>query len=51
VRDTTFHSVSAGAELQFDPVDLRGTILANGLYYVVVTIDGQKSVLKLIVLR
>jgi hypothetical protein len=51
VVDETVTSVPAGtSKLPVPLVDREGKPLANGLYYVVVTINGKRSVLKLLIL-
>jgi hypothetical protein len=51
VQEETFPNVPAGAAVTIDLKDRWGRPLANGLYYVVVIIDGKHYVAKLIVLR
>jgi hypothetical protein len=52
VQDRTFNQVPVGTDLILDLRDQWGTPLANGLYYVVVTTPlGQRSVIKLVLLR
>jgi hypothetical protein len=51
VVDETIPSVPAGtSKLPVALVDREGRPLANGLYYVVVTVNGKRSVLKLLIL-
>lgn len=51
VQDETIPDVPAGtARLPVSLVDREGKPLANGLYYVVVTANGKRWVLKLLIL-
>jgi hypothetical protein len=51
VQQQTFQNVPAGTDIQIELKDKTGKLLASGLYYVTVTIDGHKSVGKLLILR
>ena len=51
VRDVTIPQVLAGAYVTLDLVDKANAPLANGLYYVEVTTNQGKSILKLLILR
>jgi len=51
VRDTTFPSVPSGVAVQVNLTDGWGRPLASGIYYVVVIVDGQRSIGKLLILR
>lgn len=52
VYDHTFAALSAGSQnLTIPLADSEGNPLANGLYYVIVTVNGQRTVLKLVVTR
>lgn|GEM_PF-427160 len=51
VQDVTFKQVAVGAALQIPLMDRAGKPLSNGLYYVVVTYSGHRSILKLLVLE
>jgi hypothetical protein len=47
----TFLNVHSGTALTLPLIDSWGHPLADGLYYVVVTLDGKHSTAKLLVLR
>lgn len=50
VLDETTAVLPAGVNnLSVPLVDKTGTPLANGLYYLVVTVDGKRTILKLLV--
>jgi hypothetical protein len=51
VQDTTFDSVPSGTAVTISLTGRGGNPLANGLYYVVVTINGHRSTGKLLVIR
>jgi hypothetical protein len=51
VQQQVFDQVLAGTDVSIELKDKSGKPLASGLYYVVVTIDGYKSVGKLMILR
>ena len=51
VQDKVFPSQSLGTALEMETKDKWGSVLANGLYYVVVLADGHRSVGKMIVLQ
>ena len=51
VQDKTFSSVPSGTAVAMGLEDMWGTPLADGLYYVVVKVEGKRSVAKLLVLR
>jgi hypothetical protein len=52
VNEMRLSQVPAGVtETSLNLIDRWGKSLANGLYYVVVTIDGHKYVGKLLILR
>jgi hypothetical protein len=52
VNETTFHDIPAGTtNLALPLTDKEGKPLANGIYYVVVTANGQRFVGKLLVLQ
>ena len=51
VRDMTVQQVSAGSDVTLDLVDKTNAPLGNGLFYVVVTTNQGKSVLKLLIFR
>ncbi len=51
VLDESFASVPPGVAVTVELKDKWGRPLADGLYYVVVTVDGKRSIAKLLVLR
>ncbi len=51
VLDETFSNLPAGTAVTLTLDDQWGHPLANGLYYVVITVNGKHSVAKLLVLR
>ncbi len=51
VQEETFPNVPSGTAVRVQLTDRWGTPLANGLYYVVVIVDGHRSFGKLLVLR
>jgi hypothetical protein len=51
VQDKTFASVPSGTAVALELTDTWGTPLADGLYYVVVKVEGRRSVAKLLILR
>jgi hypothetical protein len=51
VQQTVFAQVPAGTDVQIELKDKNGKPLASGLYYVIVTFDGQRTVGKLLILR
>ena len=52
VNEIRLSQVPAGVtETSLNLVDRWGKALANGLYYVVVTIDGRRSIVKLLITR
>ena len=51
VQQQVFPLVPAGTDVQVDLKDKTGKPLASGLYYVVVTIEGKRSVGKLLLFR
>jgi hypothetical protein len=51
VNELTFSQVPAGGTVSIPLTDKKGTPLASGLYYVVVTTDQGRTILKLLVLR
>lgn len=51
VLDEPFQDVPAGKPVTVQLKDQWGTPLANGLYYVMVTVDGKHSTAKLLILR
>lgn len=51
VLDETFPNVPAGTPLKITLDDQWGHPLANGLYYVVVIVNGERSIAKLLILR
>jgi hypothetical protein len=51
VLDETFANVPSGLAVTVELKDRWGRTLANGLYYVRVSVDGKRSVTKLMVLH
>jgi hypothetical protein len=51
VQERLFQQVPASAEIGIELKDKTGKPLASGLYYVVVSVGGQKSVGKLLILH
>jgi hypothetical protein len=51
VQDETFANVPPGVAVTVELKDKWGAALADGLYYVVVIVDGHRSIAKLLVLR
>ncbi|HTC21129.1 MAG TPA: hypothetical protein VK859_09795, partial [bacterium] len=51
VQDHIYSNIPDGTPVVVELVDRFGTPLANGLYYVVVTVDGHRSIAKLLILR
>lgn len=51
IRDQDFPQVAPGVDVTLTLLDNAGAPLANGLYYVTATIDGKRSITKLLVLR
>lgn len=51
VQDETFWNVPSGKPVTVELTDRRGAPLADGVYYIVVTVDGHRSTGKLLVIR
>jgi hypothetical protein len=51
VQDENFPDVPAGVAVQVELKDRWGKPLADGLYYLVVVVNGNRSIGKLLVLR
>jgi hypothetical protein len=51
VQDEFFRSVPSGAAVKVELTDRRGTPLSDGIYYIVVIVDGHRSIGKLLVIR
>lgn len=51
VQDTTFDSVPSGTAVTISLTGRDGKPLSNGIYYVVVTVNGQRATGKLLVLK
>jgi len=51
VFDQTFQAVASGTTINLPLTDSFGHPLADGLYYVVVTVNGRHSIAKLLILR
>jgi hypothetical protein len=51
VQNEIFRSIPSGVAVKVELTDRQGTPLANGLYYIVVIVDGHRSIGKLLVIR
>ena len=51
VQNEFFRSVPSGTAVKVELTDRRGTSLADGIYYVVVIVDGHRSIGKLLIIR
>ena len=51
VQDNTYPSLPSGTAISLSLTGKSGNPLANGIYYVVVTVNGHRTVGKLLVLR
>jgi pectate lyase len=51
VQDKTYPNVPHGVAVTVDLKDKWGAPLADGLYYIVVIVDGHRSIAKLLILR
>jgi O-glycosyl hydrolase len=51
VQDHTYMNIPDGTPVVVELKDRSGNPLANGLYYVVVTVNGQRSIAKLLILH
>jgi hypothetical protein len=51
VQEKVFSQAPLGTDIQMDLTDKDGTPLASGLYYVVVSYDGNRFVGKLLILK
>ena len=51
VKEDIFPNVPSGVAVTVKLSNKWGTPLANGLYYLVVIVDGQRSIAKLLILR
>lgn len=51
VLNETFPQVPSGTAVKINLVDQWGHSLADGLYYVVVTINGKHAIAKLLILQ
>ena len=51
VLDRTFFDIPSSTPVKLELADQRGTAPASGVYYVVVTVDGRRSIAKLLILR
>jgi hypothetical protein len=51
VKDETFYSIPSGTAVTLTLIGRGGNLLANGIYYVVVTVNEQRATGKLLVLR
>jgi hypothetical protein len=50
-QDMTYPTLPSGMAVTLSLTDRSGNPLANGVYYVVVTVNGRRSIGKLLVLR
>jgi hypothetical protein len=51
VQDNDYPDWPSGMVIRLNLTGRKGNELANGVYYVVVTVNGQRSIGKLLVLR
>jgi hypothetical protein len=51
VQDNDYPDWPSGTAISLNLTGRKGNELANGVYYVVVTVNGQRSIGKLLVLR
>jgi hypothetical protein len=51
VQDATYTSQSSGTAINLSLTGKSGNPLSNGIYYVVVTVNGQRTIGKLLVIR
>ena len=51
VQEQEYPGQPVGVPLSIDLTDKRGVPLASGLYYVVVSVNGQRTIVKLLILR
>jgi hypothetical protein len=51
VQDESFLSVPPGMAVTVELTDKSGSPLADGLYYLVVIVDGHRSIGKLLIIR
>ena len=51
VREQTYYNIPSGTPVPLELTDRKGSPLASGLYYVVVTTSGGQSIGKMIVQR
>lgn len=51
VQDETFPNVPPGVAVEVELKDKWGNPLADGLYYLVLLVDGSRSIGKLMILR
>jgi hypothetical protein len=51
VQDNSYPALPTGTVLTISLTGKSGTPLANGIYYVVVTVNGQRAIGKLLILR
>jgi hypothetical protein len=51
VQERTYLNVPSGTPVPLELVDRRGSALASGLYYVVVTTSGGQSIGKMLIQR
>jgi hypothetical protein len=51
VQDDTYPALPSGTALTISLTGKSGNPLANGIYYLVVTVNGQRAIGKLLILR
>ena len=51
VQDKTYNTLPSGTAVTLSLTGREGNPLSNGLYYVVVTVNAQRSIGKLLVIR
>ena len=49
VREQSYTNIASGTPVPLELTDRRGTLLASGLYYVMVTTSGGQSIGKLMI--
>jgi hypothetical protein len=51
VQNEIFRSIPSGVAVKVELIDRQGAPLADGIYYIVVIVDGHRSIGKLLVIR
>jgi hypothetical protein len=51
VQEKNYPAQAYGAPVTLIPEDAHGVPLASGLYYVVITVENTRSVVKMLILR